>query len=589
MRVTIRRTLLLAFLALGLAPMVLACALAFLFLQDTMQDGIRRELGQQAGAITASLDRLLFERMQNASTWSQLDAMQDVQVGDVDRRIAVFLARQQHAYGGVYRALAVADNAGMVVAASDAAAWGKPLPAYRAWKQWHGEGVDVTLSYPLQQADGKTLALIVPLVSLADQKPIGKLLLELDWQRFESLLDREEEQGRMLAIVDDARTPFAASRGLRLQTDMTLQQALAPLAGFAAGTTASTVLPQWGMQALVAIGAAPAAPGSWRSGLHALVLQPEAVAFAPVRHLAWVFLALSIVLAAAIVTVAGRISGVLAQPILALTRFSRAYRLGQPAQISAAPASSEIAELRSAFIKMVDDVEAARRKLIHSAKLAAVGEMASAIVHEIRTPLGIMRSSAQVLKREPQLTPEARELIAFVESETERLNRLVSSLLDSARPKLPALARTDCHDLLHRAGAMLKPQFDAREVALHEHFAAQDGFAFCDAEQMTQVMLNLLQNALQAAPRGGTVSMATADAGAALQVCVDDDGPGIAAPDQTLVFEVFFSKREGGVGLGLAIVQQIVTGHGGEVAVGESPAGGARFTLTLPRAAPLPA
>ena len=584
MTVTIRRIFLLAFLALGLVPLALASVLAFVSLRETMQDDIRRELRQQAGSITSSVDKLLFERLENAATWAQLDVMQDVQVGDVDRRISIFLSRLQRGYGGVYRALIVQDLAGKVVASSDTHGWNGNVPPFRPWKQMRADDLELSLSYPMETAEGETLAIGVPLLSTTDQKPIGRLLLELDWRHFEEMLDKDDFGGHMIAVVDDAHGIFAASRSLRTQTNILKHGDLLVNVDLeTAGAADSVTLPYLDMRALVAVGELQIAPGSLHTGLRAVVLQSEEEALRPVRRLGLAFMAFSLLLVATIVFAADRVSRALAQPINALTSFSRAYRLGQPAKIAPFTAGGEIAELREAFVKMVDDVESARKKLIRTAKLAAVGEMASAIVHEIRTPLGIMRSSAQVLKRELPMTREAGELIAFIESETERLNRLVSSLLDNARPRAPSLIRVNCHELMHRVAAMLKPQIASKEVALHEQFEAREPFLACDVEQMTQVMLNLMQNALQAVRRGGNIWCSTSDSADVLCLIVDDDGPGIAAEDQAHVFEVFFSKREGGVGLGLAIVQQIVSAHGGDITVSDSPRGGARLTVIMPR------
>ena len=584
MTVTIRRIFLLAFLALGLVPLALASVLAFVSLRETMQDDIRRELRQQAGSITSSVDKLLFERLENAATWAQLDVMQDVQVGDVDRRISIFLSRLQRGYGGVYRALIVQDLAGKVVASSDTHGWNGNVPPFRPWKQMRADDLELSLSYPMETAEGETLAIGVPLLSTTDQKPIGRLLLELDWRHFEEMLDKDDFGGHMIAVVDDAHGIFAASRSLRTQTNILKHGDLLVNVDLeTAGAADSVTLPYLDMRALVAVGELQIAPGSLHTGLRTVVLQSEEEALRPVRRLGLAFMAFSLLLVATIVFAADRVSRALAQPINALTSFSRAYRLGQPAKIAPFTAGGEIAELREAFVKMVDDVESARKKLIRTAKLAAVGEMASAIVHEIRTPLGIMRSSAQVLKRELPMTREAGELIAFIESETERLNRLVSSLLDNARPRAPSLIRVNCHELMHRVAAMLKPQIASKEVALHEQFEAREPFLACDVEQMTQVMLNLMQNALQAVRRGGNIWCSTSDSADVLCLIVDDDGPGIAAEDQAHVFEVFFSKREGGVGLGLAIVQQIVSAHGGDITVSDSPRGGARLTVIMPR------
>lgn len=113
--------------------------------------------------------------------------------------------------------------------------------------------------------------------------------------------------------------------------------------------------------------------------------------------------------------------------------------------------------------------------------------------------------------------------------------------------------------------------------------AATDPMAECDEEQMTQVLLNLLMNGLQILQAGGRMEIATRDAGSALIIEIADDGPGIAPEERARIFEAFFFKREGGVGLGLAIVQQIIVAHRGEIEATEGRLGGALFRIRLPR------
>lgn len=220
---------------------------------------------------------------------------------------------------------------------------------------------------------------------------------------------------------------------------------------------------------------------------------------------------------------------------------------------------------------------------MRASKLAVVGEMASVIAHEVRTPLGILRSSAQMLQRESGLSEEGRELVGFIESETERLNRLVSAMLDTARPRAPSYTAVDMHALIGKSIAMLGAQADKHRVSVTTSLAAAKPVIECDAEQLTQVLLNLLMNGLQILDHGGHIELATRDDDAHLYIEMADDGPGIDPAERTRVFEAFFFKREGGIGLGLAIVQQIVNAHGGEIDAAESRLGGALFRIRLPR------
>jgi two-component system, NtrC family, sensor histidine kinase HydH len=316
-----------------------------------------------------------------------------------------------------------------------------------------------------------------------------------------------------------------------------------------------------------------------------LIIQPTRDALAPVRRMAAISLGVLAALAFTTLAAAGWVSRAIARPIVALTEFTRQFKQGQT-RISALPtAGGEVGELGQAFMKLMQNIAQSQQKLVQASKLAAVGEMASVIAHEVRTPLGILRSSAQILRREPAISEEGRELMAFIESETERLNGLVSAMLDSARPRALRKAAADLNAQVRQCGAMLLAQMEKRGISVRYRLEAVDPLVECDVEQITQVLLNLLLNAMQILSENGHIHLWTYDDPKQFFIEISDDGPGIAPDARARIFEAFFFEREGGVGLGLAIVQQIVTAHGGEITVGESELGGARFVIRLPRKA----
>jgi len=241
----------------------------------------------------------------------------------------------------------------------------------------------------------------------------------------------------------------------------------------------------------------------------------------------------------------------------------------------------EIVAMSHAFSKMLADLERLNENLTRTAKLAVVGEMAAAMSHEVRTPLGILRSSAQLLMREPGLTEEGREVCGFIISETDRLNKLVSTLIDSARPRLPEFSLVNVTELARQAIAMLRIRAETKNIAL-ELEGEGTYSAMCDAEQITQVLLNLLLNAIQVLPEGGKVVVAIWPSPPHLIISIADNGPGIPASQREQIFDPFFSQRPGGTGLGLAIVKQIMTAHHGRIDVYESSLQGAEFRLQLP-------
>ena len=239
--------------------------------------------------------------------------------------------------------------------------------------------------------------------------------------------------------------------------------------------------------------------------------------------------------------------------------------------------------MTEAFTRMIANLEKSQENLTRAAKLAVVGEMAAAMSHEVRTPLGIIRSSAQVLMREPQLTKEGKEVCGFVISETERLNKLVSTLIDAAKPRALDLKPNDIIGLTKHALALLKVEAEKKNIQLHfEAHAMPELILNIDVAQMTQVVLNLLMNAIQILPEGGQVWVTISRMQTHAQISVADDGPGISEDKRNHVFDPFFSQRAGGIGLGLAIVRQIVYAHFGEIFVQESPQHGAEFIIRLP-------
>ena len=582
--VTIRKTLLLAFLLIGLVPALLLAVLAFVKAREAMQAEIERSLVAQAASVAADINKIMFERLQNAATWSTLESMQDLQVRDVDKRLSNFLAKLKTGYGGVYRELYAVNPEGIIVSSSNRASIGQHRNTQPMWQTVKLAGATLTIEYPVHAAAETTLIIRSAIASQFGGGTLGELVLVFDWGQVDSLLDHAAAGGRMVALVDTRDGIVAASRSLR--TDGLLSgEALASwkLQSLAAGAFGHSGDPVWGSDVVVGLGRAPGFAGFAGMGLSALVIQPQSEALAPIHRMAEISIAILVALVLVTLGVASRVSDALARPIIALTTFTRRYKLGQSQRVAPPVAGGEVGELGEAFTQMMHDIDQSQLKLARTSKLAVVGEMSAVIAHEVRTPLGILRSSAQMLRREANISDEARELMGFIESETERLNRLVSAMLDSARPREPNKVLTDLHVTIQQSSALLGAQIEKRRITLSERLAAADPLVECDPEQLTQVLLNLILNALQILPEGGQIRLSTYQDKDRFSIEIADDGPGIAVEERARIFEAFFFRREGGVGLGLAIVQQIVVAHGGDIEADESDLGGARFTIRLPR------
>jgi signal transduction histidine kinase len=581
--VSIRNTLLVAFLSVSLACATLLASLAFVQARSAVQAEIERNLAVQATGVAIEVDKMMFERLQNAATWSRLDIMQDLQLGDIDKRMSQFLADLRSGYGDVFLDLSGVDNNGRVVSSSDAARIGRVQPTQAAWIRTSLSGTDVVIEPPTA-GPATTVVMRVAVPGAYARGKLGELRLGLDWARISDVLDQAASgNGRMLAILDREGRVVAASRQLRT-SGLLLSDALA---GWRTAPGAAAVATRDGRAIGQAdlIVASVASPGYVRFsgfGWTTLVIQPVERALAPVHRMGTIFLGFLALVALITFLIANRVSREIARPIVALTGFARGYMRSKVLQVPPADGKGEVGELTQAFVHMVRDIDLSRRNLVRASKLAAVGEMSSIIAHEIRTPLGILRSSAQMLQREAGISAEGLELVGFIDTETERLNRLVSAMLDTARPRAPRFTRVDMHDLIKRSIAMLDGQAAGKQIKVTPALLALRPAIESDAEQMLQVLLNLLMNALQILDAGGRIEVGTRDDGPWLCIDIADDGPGLAPEERSRVFEAFFFRREGGIGLGLAIVQQIVNSHGGEITAAESALGGALFSLRLP-------
>jgi len=219
-------------------------------------------------------------------------------------------------------------------------------------------------------------------------------------------------------------------------------------------------------------------------------------------------------------------------------------------------------------------------------KLAAVGEMAAQLAHEIRNPLGSIRGSAQVLMGEPELGDEQGRLLSIISRESKRLsdtlNRFLYQTRSSARPRDPV----DLRPVLESAVTLLR---NGAEVGPNHEvcFEADEGPHVClaDPDQIAQVFWNLARNALEAMPGGGRLDVSLRRQGGDVVLTVVDEGRGIERDDQRRLFDPYRAPAAMGPGLGLAIVFRIVREHGGDISVRSAPGEGTQIDVRLPLAA----
>ena len=224
-------------------------------------------------------------------------------------------------------------------------------------------------------------------------------------------------------------------------------------------------------------------------------------------------------------------------------------------------------------------------------RLAAVGEMAAGIAHEIRNPLASMSGSMQMLKQELPLSADQAQLMDIVLKESERLNQTIKSFLAYARPQRFTLQKLDLRPIVQETAMLLRNSTEVGEQhQVDVRQSSEPVIVDADESQIRQIIWNLATNGLRAMPNGGTLCLSAlhddANGGAPI-LLVEDEGVGIPPEDVDSIFQPFRGSFGKGTGLGLAIVHRIVTDYGGTIDVRPRPSGGTVFRISFPRRADL--
>jgi two-component system sensor histidine kinase HydH len=230
------------------------------------------------------------------------------------------------------------------------------------------------------------------------------------------------------------------------------------------------------------------------------------------------------------------------------------------------------------------EVQTLKKEIETSRRLASLGRLAAGIAHEIRNPLSSIKGFATYFRERYKDNQDDRNTAEIMIKETDRLNRVISQLLDFARPMVLERKRIPVQALVQHSLKMIETHASSRGVAVWSDLSPSLGEIEVDFDKMTQVLLNLYLNALEAMDQGGTLSVSCAkEAGKpGLKISVTDTGSGISKPDLEHVFDPYFTTKQTGTGLGLAIVHKIIEAHGGEVKVDSEAGQGTTVTLFLP-------
>jgi two-component system, NtrC family, sensor histidine kinase HydH len=526
-------------------------SLAFIRSRRALEKETQRRLNVAARTIADHLHTDIEERWAEVSSWARLEVMRALLYGDVDKQLAQFLDHML-ADHPTYRAFIARDPSGAPVAsAGQSTPWSAPPQAGAFTLLAAGGdggsllGMDVAVPHPDRPGDAA-----------------GWLSAALDAQPLlDAVADLTRAAGRQVALTldVDGGTELARAGTSNGGADdlLVATRHLAPFAG---------------LQGLA---------------LEIRVEEPRAVALEPLhaaRRALWNIAILALAVGSAL---GGLMAWRIAAPIRELTATARAIseRGRVDVDLRLPEGRGEVGVLARAFRHMLESLDAARARAVSQERLAFLGEIAANIAHEVRTPLSVLKTSAQLIARPGLPAAERERLAANVTAEVDRVNGIVTDLVDLARPRPIRYRLESVPDVIERAVGLCAAA--ARHAGVRIRYArpAEVCAVRGSADQLHQVMLNLTQNALQAMNGPGELTLACRRDDGWVEITCADSGPGISPDVAARLFSPFCTSKSDGTGLGLAIARRIIEEHGGTIAGANRPAGGACFTVRLPACA----
>jgi signal transduction histidine kinase len=221
-------------------------------------------------------------------------------------------------------------------------------------------------------------------------------------------------------------------------------------------------------------------------------------------------------------------------------------------------------------------------QLSHAERLSTLGEMVAGISHEIRNPLGIIKSSSELLKKKMSRYDPSDSIPSIIIEESSRLNNIITDFLAYAKPRSPNLILCRIEDVLEKNITFLASQINEEGCIIEKDYDNDLPEILADPEMLYQAFLNILINAMQAMPEGGKIHVEIGSSGNTVTICFEDEGEGIPEDILNKIWDPFFTTKEKGTGLGLGIVKNIVESHRGSIQVINRSVCGARVKVEMP-------
>jgi two-component system sensor histidine kinase HydH len=238
------------------------------------------------------------------------------------------------------------------------------------------------------------------------------------------------------------------------------------------------------------------------------------------------------------------------------------------------------------IIKDLRQLKELQEKVKRQEKLAAIGHLAAGIAHEIRNPLSSIKGLATFFLGKSRDSSQEQSAARTMVQEVDRLNRVVTELLEFARPSELQLEQCEVNQLVRHSLDLVRRDAESKGVNIRFEPEQEELWAYLDQDRLNQALLNLYLNAIQAMQQGGELKVQAAVQGSQVRISVSDTGAGIAQSELERIFDPYFTSKKSGTGLGLAVVDKIVQAHQGRIKVQSSSGQGSSFILLLPLSSP---
>jgi signal transduction histidine kinase len=581
------------FCIVGLLPVIILSVASFMSARDAMQRVVADNLALSARETVDNLERFFEATKTDLATWSQLRVMQDALIDDQEGEIATDLGQLISRYPQ-FAELGVLNAAGRVVASTDAEDRGRDWSGSDLFAQTRkGDSFQGTVAASTDHGH-MTLTFAQPIRAAYDQATvIGTLVGAVDWVKVQqsladvSLNGARQDADHVLVLV--TRGDGGILYQTRQSASLPERPAAAPAS--AGGTSDGGLsLTSIGEREFLIESAASAPRGEFADPawlLEAAVATD--VAFAGIDAMRTRMIAIGIVTCLCALALGWLAARYLVRPITALTSVMRHTASGSAqAELPGLARQDEIGELVRGFRDMTAKLQDSREQLSRHERLATLGEVAATVSHELRNPLGAIRTSMEVVRMiTTDSEPRLGRTLERIERNIGRCQRIIGDLLEFTQAKELTRERTGIDDWL--AEMLARHALPAGVVCRRD--LRYGGDAMIDRERLRQAVVNLVDNAAQALadpawrpPQGHerSITIRTETAGPFVRIAVIDTGPGIEPATRAKIFEPLFTTKGFGVGLGLPTARQLVEQHGGTLQVESEPGHGATFVILLP-------